>query len=71
MQRNGEGIKMRCSLCSRESIDSFEIECGNNAEYAIEIYLCQKHLLESETLGYAFEEKYGKEFETILNDRIF
>ncbi len=57
---------MTCSLCEKDAIDSFEVECGNNAEYSIELNVCEEHLKENEDLGYKFDEKYGAKFEEIL-----
>lgn len=46
-----------------------EVECGNNAEYSIVINLCDEHLKEEESTGYAFEEKYGARIEQMNNER--
>lgn len=62
---------MKCSLCICEAIDSFSVECGNNAEYSIELNVCDSHLKESERLGYNFEEKYRKEIELMNNERFY
>lgn len=62
---------MKCSLCGETSIDSIDVETGNNAEYCINVELCQLHLDESDKLGYYFESKYGKELNDILNNRYF
>jgi hypothetical protein len=66
-----EGGIMKCSFDDNEAEDSFEVECGNNAEYCITLNLCRTHLRESDDLGHAFEEKYGKEIEKILNERFY
>ncbi len=58
-----------CSFCPKEAEDSLEVECGNNAEYSIELNLCAEHLKEQEKTGYAFEQKYGKEIEELNNQR--
>ena len=60
---------MKCSLCNSEAVDSIEVECGNNAEYAISLNLCEAHLNESQETGYAFEEKYGRQIELLLSER--
>jgi hypothetical protein len=60
---------MTCSLCEKIAVDSFEVECGNNAEYSIQLNVCEEHLKESENMGYGFDEKYGLEFEKILAEK--
>lgn len=60
---------MNCSFCNSEAVDSVEVECGNNAEYSIEIKLCETHLKEQEETGYKFEEKYGARIEQMNNAR--
>lgn len=60
---------MKCSLCGQPAIDSWEVECGNNAEYSIVLNVCEEHLKESEDLGYGFDEKHGGKFEKILAER--
>jgi len=62
---------MRCFLDGNDAVDSFDVECGNNAEYSITLNVCQQHLEESEKLGYGFEEKYGATIEKINNERWF
>jgi replication-associated recombination protein RarA len=59
----------KCSFCVKESVDSMSVECGNNAEYSITVYLCDDHLKESEELGYKFDEKYGDKIEKMNNER--
>lgn len=48
-----------CALCSALEADSLEFETGNNAEYAVDVPLCEDHLLEAEDTGYDFEVKYA------------
>jgi hypothetical protein len=64
------GMTMKCSLCKKEAIDSTDVECGNNAEYSITLNLCHSHCHEYEKLGYEFEEKYGKEIQCILDNKL-
>mgnify|MGYP007031191476 CR=1 FL=1 len=59
----------KCSFCESEAVDSMVVECGNNAEYSIEINLCESHLKEEEATGYKFEEKYGDRIEQMNNER--
>jgi hypothetical protein len=60
---------IKCFLDGNEAVDSFEVECGNNAEYTIMLNVCEKHADESDKLGYGFDEKYGKEIEKLNNER--
>lgn len=52
---------MACALCKNPVEDSLEFETGNNAEYQVEMPLCEVHLKEAEETGYDFEEKYAEQ----------
>jgi hypothetical protein len=59
----------KCQLCDNASIDSVEFETGNNAEYGVEVSLCEAHLEELDAMGYAFEDKYAAQILQTLYDR--
>jgi hypothetical protein len=59
----------KCELCNQLAIDSVEFETGNNAEYGVEIDLCEGHLQELDATGYAFEQKYADQILQVLYDR--
>ena len=55
-----------CDLCRELAVDSLEFETGNNAEYAVNVSLCEKHLEEAEQTGYDFEDKYAEQILNVL-----
>jgi hypothetical protein len=54
-------MKTKCFLDENQAVDSVDFETGNNAEYSVNVGLCQVHLDELEKTEYKFEEKYGAE----------
>lgn len=54
---------MKCAICKNIAPDSIEIECGNNAENSVALWLCEPHLDEFEKDEWAFRDKYDDKIE--------
>ena len=53
-----------CVLCKRtKADDGVEIECGNNAENSVILYMCEAHMAEFENDEWAFRDKYSDKIE--------
>lgn len=60
---------MNCLLCDRPSAGELEFATGDDAEYTVEVPLCEVHLAEAEETGYAFEDKYAEKIYDLLIDQ--
>jgi hypothetical protein len=56
-------MKRHCALCRNEAPDSIDLECGNNAENSVALWLCDAHYDEFEKDNYAFQDKYADKIE--------
>ena len=53
-----------CVLCKRsKATDGIEIECGNNAENSVMLWLCEEHMAEFDNDEWAFRDKYSDKIE--------
>src|ERR1700690_568472 len=60
----GGTMSSYCFLCKHtKAEDAIEVECGNNAENSVMLYLCEAHLKEAEDTGYDFQCKYSDQIE--------
>ena len=61
-----------CVLCKRaKAEDCIEIECGNNAENSVNLWLCESHLKEAEDDICSFSDKYGEKIEEEWMESMF
>jgi|WetSurMetagenome_2_1015567.scaffolds.fasta_scaffold212049_3 hypothetical protein len=65
MRRLSEQMSKYCVLCKHtKAEDSIEVECGNNAENSVNLWLCEAHLKEADDDYSAFSDKYGEKIES-------
>lgn len=60
---------MTCELCKEPCLDLLVFETGNNAEYTVEVPLCESHIKEYDDTGYDFETKYAEQILECLYER--
>lgn len=61
---------MSCSFCRNPEVDSFETEAGNNAEFPVEVKLCEEHFREYEMDEYALLSKHAAQIDDMAYERL-
>lgn len=61
---------MSCTFCKEPSVESFEVEGGNNAELTCEISLCESHFKEYEKDEYTFLTQHAQLIDELCYDAL-